>query len=282
MVPTILSRALYSDSRREPRREQPRPPVPADPETRPRIGPVEIPARAPGPVIPDATGAARPVQPGCQSRREGRRGGQDGGLHLAVLLDQLPRHDAEDLLDALAALGADLVARVPPGLLAPEARGALGRRAARLGGGGLAGREEATPAAVVVVSPKAPERAARGRAPRQGRREVAARGGGRGRRGVAEARGEVLGDVVDAALEGDLALGGLAGDDVGLGADNVQDDVVGQVAAQFGEPGAHVGEGLGVGDGVAEDAGVGASVIEPGDGSKSFLAGWWAGIGGVG
>ena len=86
-------------------------------------------------------------------------------------------------------------------------------------------------------------------------------GGGRGWRG-AEAGGEVLGYVGDAALEGDFALGGVAGDDVGFGADDVEDDVSREVLAQFAEPDAHFSEGLGVGYGVAEDAGVGAAVVE--------------------
>lgn len=100
------------------------------------------------------------------------------------------------------------------------------------------------------------------------------RGRGGGRRRRAEARGQVLGDVGDAALKGDLALGGVARDDVGLGADDVQDDVGGEVAAELGQPEAHFGEGLGVRDGVAEDAGVGAAVVEARDGAEAFLAGW--------
>lgn len=189
----------------------------------------------------------------------GRRdGSQHGGLDLAVLLDELARHHAEHLLDALAALGANLVTRVPAGLLAPEAAAALGRGRALLGGRGFtAGEEEAV---VIIVPPtpacshmrssysSCPATAATAASERRvdaagGARDGAA-GGGRGR--GAGARGEVLGDVGDAALEGDFAAVGLAGDDVGLGAHDVEDDVGGEVAAQLGEPGAHVGEGLGV------------------------------------
>lgn len=82
-----------------------------------------------------------------------------------------------------------------------------------------------------------------------------------------------LGATYNATFEGDLALGGLAGDHVGLGADDVEDDVVGQVAAEFGQPGAHVGKALGVGDGVAQDAGISAPVVEARDGAEPFLAG---------
>lgn len=77
----------------------------------------------------------------------------------------------------------------------------------------------------------------------------------------------------NATLEGDLALGGLAGDHVGLGANHMQDDVVGQVSAELGKPGAHVGKALGVGDGVAQDAGVSPAVVEARDGPEPLLAG---------
>jgi hypothetical protein len=65
----------------------------------------------------------------------------------------------------------------------------------------------------------------------------------------------------------------------------VQHNVGRQVAAQLGQPDAHLGEGGGVGDGVAEDAGVGAAVVEARDGAEAFLAGWFAwgrGLMGVG
>lgn len=168
----------------------------------------------------------------------GGGGGEEQGLlHLAVLLDELARDDAKDLLDALAVLGANLVARVPAHLLAPEAGAALGAGAARLA---AAGRGQAR---VVVCYPSI------------GRHH------GRGRRGAAEARGQVLGHVGDAALKGHLAGRGVAGDNVGLCADDVQDDIVGEVLAELRQPHAHVGKGLRVGNVVAEDAGVGAAVV---------------------
>lgn len=52
---------------------------------------------------------------------------------------------------------------------------------------------------------------------------------------------------------------------------------MGEVAAKLGQPGAHVGKALGVGDGVAQDAGVSSPVVETRDGPKPFLAGCkWA------
>ena len=99
------------------------------------------------------------------------------------------------------------------------------------------------------------------------------RGCGR-RRCTSLARRQILGHVCYAALEGDLAAGGVAGDNVRLGADYMEDDVGRQVASQLREPHAHLGEGLRVGDRVAEDAGVGAAVVEPGYRAEAFLAGW--------
>lgn len=159
-------------------------------------------------------------------------GEKQGLLHLAVLLDELAGDDAEHLLDALAALGRDFVAGVPADLLAPEAGAALGARAPGLAAG--AGR---------------------------GRHVAPVHGAGRGGRSAAEPGGQILGDVGDAALKGHLAQGGVAGDNVGLCAHDVQDDVGGEVLAQLGEPHAHVGEGLGVCNVVAEDAGVCAAVV---------------------
>lgn len=50
---------------------------------------------------------------------------------------------------------------------------------------------------------------------------------------------------------------------------------MGKVLAELGKPDAHIGKGLGVGNVVAEDAGVCAAVIQSGYRSESFLAGWW-------
>jgi len=88
--------------------------------------------------------------------------------------------------------------------------------------------------------------------------------GGRGCRGRRRAHAwrEVICYVGDAALEWDVALGGVPRDDVGFGADDVEDNVCGEVAAEFGEPDAHFFEGGWVRDAVAEDAGVGAAVVE--------------------
>lgn len=52
---------------------------------------------------------------------------------------------------------------------------------------------------------------------------------------------------------------------------------MGQVAAELGQPGAHVGKALGVGDGVAQDAGVSPPVVEARYGPEPLLAGCkWA------
>jgi hypothetical protein len=83
----------------------------------------------------------------------------------------------------------------------------------------------------------------------------------------------MLGHVGNAALKGDLARARVPGDNVGLGADNMEHDVAWEVSSEFGEPDAHLDKGLGVGDGVAEDAGVGAAVIETGYAAEAFLPG---------
>lgn len=113
--------------RREGRREQPAAAVPADAETpAARIDAVKV--------ALDAVGAAAAAGTGrAEKAGGGRGGGEDGLLDLAVLLDELARDDAEDLLDALAALGADLVARVPADLLPPEPAAPFATRAARFG-----------------------------------------------------------------------------------------------------------------------------------------------------
>lgn len=67
---------------------------------------------------------------------------------------------------------------------------------------------------------------------------------------------------------------GFAGDDIGFSADNVQNNVLWEVATELGQPGTHVGKRLGGGYVVAEDAGIGTTVVEAGDGAKSFLSGW--------
>jgi len=82
-------------------------------------------------------------------------------------------------------------------------------------------------------------------------------------RSTALARRKVLGDIGDAALKRHLATRRLAGNEIGFGADNVQNNVTWEVVAKLSEPKTHVYKGLGVIDGVAENAGVGAAVVEP-------------------
>lgn len=71
-----------------------------------------------------------------------------------------------------------------------------------------------------------------------------------------------------------MAGGGVFGDNVGFGAYYVEDHVAGEVASELSEPGAHLEEGVGVGDGVAKDTGVGAAVVETGYRSEAFLTGY--------
>lgn len=232
-------RAVDRNGRRESRREQPATTIAADAKTAPPIRSVEVAA------VHASLVAGGP---------RGGSGQQQGLLHLAVLLDELASDDTEHLLDALAALGADLVACIPADLLAPEPGAAFGFWTAGLGA--WQGRRTG----------------GRGQCADKVGRCVGERRGGRGRR-AALAGCEVLGNVGDAALERDLARGRVAGDDVGLGADDMKNHVSGEVTAELGQPDAHVGEGLGVGDGVAQDTGVGATVVEAGDGAEALLAG---------
>lgn len=114
LVRAAISRIFNSHSGRKAGGEQPAPPISADAEATSGIHAVEV-------ALVLGAGRANP-------RRRGR--GQDGLLDLAVLFDQLARHHPEHLLDALAALGADLVTRVPPDLLSPESAAPLATRAA--------------------------------------------------------------------------------------------------------------------------------------------------------
>lgn len=52
-------------------------------------------------------------------------------------------------------------------------------------------------------------------------------------------RSEVISYICDAAFERHLAFGGVASDDVSLGAYNVENYVGGEVAPELGEPDAH-------------------------------------------
>lgn len=107
------------------------------------------------------------------------------------------------------------------------------------------------------------------------RREIRLSVDGRGGRGwrAAEARGQIFGYVSDAALKGHLAKRWVAGNNIGFGADDVQHDICGQIAAQLGQPLAHVGKRLGIGDAVAEDASVGTAIVQTGYGAETLLAG---------
>lgn len=236
--PTLLD-SLIDDHPR--RKAQPAPPIPPDPKTTPCIRAIEI-------AIPLAVHTWRRAP-----RRDPRRALQG----LPMLLHQLPRHDTKDLLDALARLRTDLMATVPADVLTPEATAALTARAAR------AVQRQAVRSQKVTVAREGGGALAR--------RDAAGRRG-RGRRGR-ERRVQVLGDVGDAALEGHGAAGGVLGDEVGLGADDVQDDGLAELLAQVGQPAAHVAEAVLVGDAVAQDAGVGAAVVEARDGAEALLAG---------
>jgi len=196
---------------------------------------------APLVAVPEAEAAGAVAEGGLDGRERtlaaGGVGAQQRGLGLALvaLLDQLAGDDAEDLLDALAVLGADLVAAVPADVQPPEAAAAL---------------------AVGALQAAAQQR-----------------GGGRGRRRLR--RVQLLGDVGDGALEGHAAARWVEGDDVRLGADDVDDDglILAQVPLQLEQPAGHLVEAALVGDVVAEQAGVGAAVVEAGDAAEALLAG---------
>ncbi|KAI4156552.1 MAG: hypothetical protein LQ340_000160, partial [Diploschistes diacapsis] len=181
----------------------------------------------------------------------------------------LPRNDAEHLLYPFARRRRDLVADIPPHVVAPEtAAGPLVRAAAAaIQQPARASAPTSTivlaliPAAAPcspVSSPPTLRTASRwrllsehpGPAPRAGRRRV---------RGVREER---LGDIGDAALEGHFAPRCVLGDEVCFCAHHVQDHVVAEVIPYFIEPASHFHEGGLVDDGVDEDYGGGAAVVE--------------------
>lgn len=218
--------------------EQPTPPVAANPKAGPRVERLKV-----------TTVHASLVAwgPGLGS------GGEQGLLHLFILLDKLAGDNAEDLLDALATFGTDLVTGVPAYLLPPEAGATFGAGTARLARGGAGGGQRAGLARVVG--------------------EERGETGGGGRRGGAEAWCEVLSNVGDATLKGYLAFGGVTSNDVGFGTDDMEDNVVGEVLTKLVEPYAHFGKGLGVGYGVTENAGIGSTVVKSGDGAEPLLSG---------
>lgn len=241
LLGSILRRVLDGDGGREAWGEEPASPVAADSEAASRVDTVKV---------------AR-VEAAVKGRAWRCHGSEQRLLHLAVLLDQLSGHDPEDLLDTFSALGTNLVAGVPAHLLAPEARAPFATRAARLA-------QDATHAVHITLALQSGCRHSR-------HQTTWSRSRGWG---VALARRQVLGNVCYAALEGDLAAGRVTGNDVSLCADDVQDDVGRQVAPQLSQPHAHLCERLGVRDAVAEDARIGAAVVESRYGAKPFLAGY--------
>ena len=84
---------------------------------------------------------------------------------------------------------------------------------------------------------------------------------------------EVFGGVCDAALERDLALRRVRVDEVRLGPDDVDDDVVADVLFKLQEPRVHRQERRLRRDVVAEDAAVGGAVVELRDGAVALLSG---------
>ncbi|KFY82471.1 hypothetical protein V500_10524 [Pseudogymnoascus sp. VKM F-4518 (FW-2643)] len=92
-----------------------------------------------------------------------------------------------------------------------------------------------------------------------------------GRRG-AERGVQVFGYVGDAALEWDLALSRVAGDDVCFCADDVEDYAFPQLPPQLRKPASHLLEAAGIGDGVADDARIRASIIQSRNRPEPFLA----------
>ena len=75
---------------------------------------------------------------------------------------------------------------------------------------------------------------------------------------------EVFSHICDAAFERHLAFGGVAGNNICLGAHNVENYVRGEVAPELCEPNAHFLKRGKVGYAIAEDAGVCAAVVEAG------------------
>ena len=78
------------------------------------------------------------------------------------------------------------------------------------------------------------------------------------------ARSEVLGNICYAAFERHLAFGGVAGNNICLGAHYVENYVGREIAPELCEPDAHFFKGREVGYAVAEDAGVCTAVVEAG------------------
>ena len=174
-------------------------------------------------------------------------GGLDGGP--VALLDQFPRDDPKNLLDPLPVFGADLMAAVPANVLAPEGAAAFAVGVLQTARGGGQGHRGAP----------------------QGDGQAGGRWWGGGLGGI-----ELLGHVGDGAFEGDATAGVIERDDVGFGPDDVDDEgllIVCSVLFELEEPAGHVPEALLIRDVVAEQAGMGAPIVEAGDAPEALLAG---------
>lgn len=157
--------------------------------------------------------------------------------------------------------------RVPSGFLPPEPAAPLATRAAGL----RRARRRQSQRRSDHRGGRPRRRGMRVRRSKRYRDAGQPRGDGGGRWRGAQAGGQVFSDICYAALEGNLALRGVAGDDVCFRADDVEHDIRRQVSAQLGQPYTHLGEGVRVCDAVAENAGIGAAVVKSRDGAESFL-----------
>lgn len=90
---------------------------------------------------------------------------------------------------------------------------------------------------------------------------------------------QLLRDVGYGPLKGHAAHTRVYSDDIALCADDMDDEGVGiafvttDVASQLAQPAGHLLEAVFVGDVIAEEAGVGAAVVETRDGAEALLAG---------
>lgn len=171
------------------------------------------------------------------------------GIPPIPLLDQLPRNNPKNLVNALPVLGTNLMATIPPDLLSPEGRAALGIRTLQRTRSRRRRTSEHT----------SPESKAHSRR----------------RRRRCSGRIKLLRDIGNSPLERNTSRARIQRDDIGFRAHDVDHErlvALADIPPQLAQPARHLGETVLVGDIIAEETGVRAAVIKTRDRAKTFLA----------
>ena len=186
----------------------------------------------------------RAISKGCPSDRKHRL-----SIPPIPLLNQLPRNNPKNLINALPILGTNLMTTIPPDLLSPERRAALGIRTLQR----TCPRRRRTP------EHTGPESKAHSRR----------------RRRRSSGRIKLLRDIGNSPLERNTSRAGIQRNDIGFCAHNVYHErlvALADIPPQLAQPARHLSETVLVGDIIAEETGVRATVIKTRNRAKAFLA----------